>query len=175
VPRGVYVRKAKPRTQRTQNAIEKQVWKHIWTEPMTGCWLWVGAIRGSGYGALRVDSRNYDAHRFVWRFYRGEISPEFELDHLCRVLSCVNPAHLEPVTHGENVRRGWPYRRQRLADPRPAENVASPLLVSTRVGTDVPSLPGASLTDRDDCGTLSGTLVFATAIARGFGIRGGRA
>jgi hypothetical protein len=28
------------------------------------------------------------------------------LDHLCRVRSCVNPAHLEPVPHRENVLRG---------------------------------------------------------------------
>lgn len=27
------------------------------------------------------------------------------LDHLCRVRNCVNPAHLEPVTQAENVRR----------------------------------------------------------------------
>jgi hypothetical protein len=29
-----------------------------------------------------------------------------DLDHLCRVRCCVNPWHLEPVTHGENLRRG---------------------------------------------------------------------
>jgi hypothetical protein len=28
------------------------------------------------------------------------------LDHLCRVRLCVNPAHLDPVTCGENIRRG---------------------------------------------------------------------
>jgi hypothetical protein len=28
-----------------------------------------------------------------------------ELDHLCRVRRCVNPAHLEPVTSSENKRR----------------------------------------------------------------------
>ena len=29
-----------------------------------------------------------------------------ELDHLCRVRSCVNPEHLEPVTHKVNMQRG---------------------------------------------------------------------
>jgi DNA-binding XRE family transcriptional regulator len=29
-----------------------------------------------------------------------------QLDHLCRVRCCVNPAHLEPVTNRENSHRG---------------------------------------------------------------------
>lgn len=29
-----------------------------------------------------------------------------DIDHLCRNRSCVNPEHLEPVTRGENIRRG---------------------------------------------------------------------
>jgi hypothetical protein len=29
-----------------------------------------------------------------------------ELDHLCRVRHCVNPAHLQPVTRAVNARRG---------------------------------------------------------------------
>jgi hypothetical protein len=36
----------------------------------------------------------------------GPIPDGFEVDHLCRVTPCVNPAHLEPVTHRENVHRG---------------------------------------------------------------------
>lgn len=36
----------------------------------------------------------------------GPIPDGFTLDHLCRNTSCANPAHLEPVTHEENVKRG---------------------------------------------------------------------
>lgn len=36
----------------------------------------------------------------------GPVSDGLVLDHLCRNRSCVNPAHLEPVTIGENVQRG---------------------------------------------------------------------
>lgn len=39
-----------------------------------------------------------------------------ELDHLCRVTSCCAPKHLEPVTHGENIRRGDLLRRKTEAD-----------------------------------------------------------
>jgi hypothetical protein len=33
-----------------------------------------------------------------------------ELDHICRVRNCVNPDHLEPVTHAENMRRSSNWR-----------------------------------------------------------------
>jgi hypothetical protein len=32
-----------------------------------------------------------------------------EVDHLCRVRHCVNPEHLEWVTHSENIRRAEPW------------------------------------------------------------------
>lgn len=47
------------------------------------------------------------AHRAVYEALVGPIPPELELDHLCRNPACVNPAHLEPVTRKENVRRGY--------------------------------------------------------------------
>jgi len=46
------------------------------------------------------------AHRLSYETEIGPIPEGLELDHLCRVRSCVNPLHLEPVTHQENVRRG---------------------------------------------------------------------
>lgn len=46
------------------------------------------------------------AHRYVYESIRGPIPEGLVLDHLCRNTSCVNPDHLEPVTYGENFRRG---------------------------------------------------------------------
>lgn len=42
----------------------------------------------------------------------GAITHGLELDHLCRVRRCINPAHLEPVTHAENTRRMHSARRE---------------------------------------------------------------
>lgn len=46
------------------------------------------------------------AHRFAYELHKGPIPKGLEIDHLCRNTLCVNPNHLEAVTHRENVRRG---------------------------------------------------------------------
>jgi len=74
---------------------------------MTGCWLWVGALlRSGGYGAVRWNGGAARAHRVAYEELVGRIPEELELDHLCRVRCCVNPEHLEPVTHAVNLLRG---------------------------------------------------------------------
>lgn len=65
------------------------------------CWLWVGKINASGYGVIGDDL----AHRRAYSLAVGVIGPGLQLDHLCCVKRCVNPAHLEPVTLQENMRR----------------------------------------------------------------------
>lgn len=72
------------------------------------CWLWTGATfpRG-GYGQFRGRAgKTVRAHRFSYEFVIGPIPTGLQLDHLCRVHHCVNPAHLEPVTNRENILRG---------------------------------------------------------------------
>ena len=77
-------------------------------EPMSGCWLWTGTILSKGYGQLWVGTtgKRVLAHRYSYELVRGAIPDGKQLDHLCRVRSCVNPSHLEVVTARENVLRG---------------------------------------------------------------------
>lgn len=70
---------------------------------VTGCWIWTGSKSRDGYGRVR---RGEVASRWVYQILRGEIREGLELDHLCKNRICVNPDHLEPVTHKENILRG---------------------------------------------------------------------
>lgn len=77
----------------------------------TPCWLWCRTVSKKGYARLSVPSghrggRNVEAHRHLWIEVNGPVPEGLVLDHLCRNKTCVNPEHLEPVTHLENVRRG---------------------------------------------------------------------
>ena len=78
----------------------------------TGCWLWTSTRGSDGYGKIMIGSkadgsnRMHQAHRVVYELLEGQIPAGLDLDHLCRVRHCVNPVHLEPVTRGENLRRG---------------------------------------------------------------------
>jgi hypothetical protein len=77
-----------------------------------GCWLWTAAVSEAGYGVFSLEGgANAPAHRFSYELYRGAIPDGLSLDHLCRVRRCVNPWHLEPVTHKVNVQRGFAARR----------------------------------------------------------------
>lgn len=75
-------------------------------EPNTGCWLWKEGDNGRGYGRVCRGNRMHQAHRVFYELLQGPIPDGYDLDHKCRVTFCVNPAHLEPVPHRVNVRRG---------------------------------------------------------------------
>ena len=99
---------------------------HLWIErfldmvafePNTGCWVWTGqrslVQKGTGkrrahlgYGQFKIGGRYRSAHRLAFEYFKGMIPENLECDHLCRAAHCVNPDHIELVTHSENVRRG---------------------------------------------------------------------
>lgn len=88
-----------------------------------GCWIWQMAKRKLGYGVL-TRTRNgvttsRAAHCLVYEILVGPIPDGLELDHLCRVPWCVNPEHMEPVTHAENIRRGAMGHLSELRRPKP--------------------------------------------------------
>lgn len=84
-------------------------WSRV--EKTGSCWLWKSTVGRNGYGYFRTTKRNRLAHRVAYELVVGPIPDGLHLDHLCRVRHCVNPSHLEPVTPGENIRRGEPANR----------------------------------------------------------------
>lgn len=49
------------------------------------CWIYLGGLNNGGYGR----------HTKVYEKHVGPVPAGHELDHLCRVRKCVNPAHLQ--------------------------------------------------------------------------------
>lgn len=81
--------------------------RRFWSKVDVGdCWEWLGGRGNHGHGYLRIARATTMAHRYAWELLVGPIPDGLELDHLCRNPPCVNPDHLEPVTHRENLLRG---------------------------------------------------------------------
>lgn len=70
------------------------------------CWNWPYAVSKDGYGLLSINKKTLSAYKWLFEELRGRVLEKMELDHLCRNRLCVNPEHLEPVTHKENCLRG---------------------------------------------------------------------
>jgi len=70
------------------------------------CWLWTASKSRNGYGHFSVAGRLRPAHAVSYEEEHGPVPEGMELDHLCRTPLCVLSAHLEPVTHRENILRG---------------------------------------------------------------------
>jgi hypothetical protein len=81
------------------------------TYQSNGCWLWTGSRWGHprfkchAYGQIRVGDKRISAHVFAYKTVKGAIPDGCEIDHTCQTKLCVNPQHLEAVTHAENMRR----------------------------------------------------------------------
>ena len=69
------------------------------------CLLFTGATNTSGYGQFRYNGRNGYAHRYAWERVYDPIPKHLEIDHLCRVRTCVRLEHLDLVDGPENTRR----------------------------------------------------------------------
>ena len=77
-------------------------------EPRSDCWNWGKPCFPTGYGIIYIGPRqSRGAHRWIYERLVGTVPDGYELDHLCRNRNCVNPQHLEVVTHRQNSIRGW--------------------------------------------------------------------
>lgn len=81
----------------------------------TPCWLWTGpdsgSGRGGGYPRMSLDGATVAVHITMWVIENGPVPPRKQIDHRCSNRRCVNPDHLQMVTHKKN---------QKLRDERRA-------------------------------------------------------
>ena len=83
----------------------ERFWAKVEKSSPDECWNWQGYLN-RGYGRFWNGKKYEQAHRIAYEEIKGAIPKNLVLDHLCRNPRCVNPNHLEPVSKGENNKRG---------------------------------------------------------------------
>jgi len=83
----------------------KRFWSHV--QKTDGCWLWIGAKQGGGYGSFSMKGRLIGAHRASWMLFRGSIPPNLNVLHRCGNKSCVRREHLFLGTQSDNLKHWW--------------------------------------------------------------------
>lgn len=88
-------------------------WERVLKGREDECWPWLGGLTGPGYGLATVNRKLVLAHRHAYETVVGPIPEGLTIDHLCQNKPCINTAHMEVVTRGENARRGEKNRKVR--------------------------------------------------------------
>ncbi len=83
------------------NSLPTRFWAKV--DKTETCWLWTASTNGCGYGQIYVEGKKRYAHRLSYVEAHGPISPLMRVDHTCHNTLCVNPAHLQAVSHKHNI------------------------------------------------------------------------
>lgn len=85
-------------------------WAKVQVSPY--CWHY-GDYKYTNHTAVLLEGKYVGVHKVAYEYLIGPVPEGMELDHLCHNKRCVNPDHLEPVTHAENLRRAWALKKLR--------------------------------------------------------------
>ncbi len=76
-------------------------WEKV--EKTGSCWNWTASLFKNGYGQFWAWGMKWYAHRFSYALHNDVLVTDMTINHLCKNRKCVNPAHLEQITRGENT------------------------------------------------------------------------
>ena len=68
----------------------------------SGCWEWK-QLDSTGYPRVRIGDRDIAVHRLSLEAKHEAPLGSQAAHHICANTKCVNPEHLQPVTHRDNV------------------------------------------------------------------------
>lgn len=72
------------------------------TVKKNGCWLWNKGAQLDGYALISPNGKVTRAHRYFYKVFTANNIEGLQLHHKCRNKLCMNPDHLEPLTHLEH-------------------------------------------------------------------------
>lgn len=81
--------------------LDERFWSKV--DKTETCWLWTAGTFPAGHGEFRYEGKGQRAHRLTYRLFVGPIPEGLEIDHMCHEPRCLNPDHLQAVTHKQNI------------------------------------------------------------------------
>lgn len=93
--------------------LEIRFWSKVDIKGDNECWNWIAGRNNAGYGSFGFNGTGIPAHKMTFILTQTEIPKGMEVNHRCNNTLCCNPAHLELVTHKQNIAYMWEQGRAR--------------------------------------------------------------
>jgi len=90
--------------------ILEKIYTHVTVKSVKGCHIWQGQPNEKGYGRSTVNGVRMYVHRIVYERTRGVVDFGKMLHHKCGNRLCVNPEHIEVVSHLEHGKKHLSWR-----------------------------------------------------------------